>query len=135
MVLGVFLTNRLNVAFVISGSRHYRQVTSVPLQIVTHDGTDVPIYSRGPMSHLLHSTHEQHYIYHVITYAACLGPYSGQKHCTDHVYAKYTNAQAYLRDYRLTSGTTTSYPLQKLFHRVMLCAQCISYWLVKVSSQ
>ena len=104
----------------ISESRHYRQVTSVPLQIVTHDGTDVPIYSRGPMSHLLHSTHEQHYIYHVITYAACLGSYRGERHCNDHVYAKYTNTQAYLRGYHLTSDATASYPLQNLFRHVLL---------------
>ena len=69
--------------------RNYRQVTAVPTSIVSHDGTDVPIYAAGPMAHLFHSTHEQHYIFYVMTYAACL---DGRKrgHCagalkeTDH---------------------------------------------------
>ena len=55
------------------------QDTTVPLGVVSHDGTDVGIYATGPMSHLFHATHEQHYIYHVMAYAACLGDY--QSHC------------------------------------------------------
>ena len=49
------------------------QATTVPLRIVAHDATDVPIYATGAMAHLFHTTHEQHYIFHAITYAACLG--------------------------------------------------------------
>ena len=49
------------------------QATTVPLRIVAHDGTDVPIYATGPMAHLFHTTHEQHYIFHAMTHAACLG--------------------------------------------------------------
>ena len=54
-------------------SRTYMQATTVPLRIVVHDATDVPIYATGAMAHLFHTTHEQHYIFHAITYAACLG--------------------------------------------------------------
>ena len=79
---------KLLLPFLFSASRFYRQVTSVPLQIVTHDGTDVPIYSTGAMSHLLHSTHEQHYIYHAMCYAACLGHYGNYRHCRSHVTEK-----------------------------------------------
>ena len=60
-------------------SRRYMQATTVPTGIVTHEGSDVPIYATGPMSHLFHSTHEQHYIYHVMTYAACLD--DRRQHC------------------------------------------------------
>ena len=67
-------------AYCLSESRSYRQDTAVPTQIVTHDGTDVPIYATGPMSHLFHSTHEQHYIFHVMTYAACL-THAQHPHC------------------------------------------------------
>ena len=56
-----------------SASRTYMQATTVPLRIVAHDATDVPIYATGAMAHLFHTTHEQHYIFHAITYAACLG--------------------------------------------------------------
>ena len=52
------------------------QTTAVPTVIVSHDGTDVPIYAAGPMSHLFHTTHEQHYIFHVMAHAACLGRYT-----------------------------------------------------------
>ena len=53
------------------------QATTVPLRIVAHDATDVPIYATGAMAHLFHTTHEQHYIFHAITYAACLGKCHG----------------------------------------------------------
>ena len=44
----------------------------MPLRIVSHDGSDVAAYAVGPMSHLLHGVHEQHYIFHVMAHAACL---------------------------------------------------------------
>ena len=50
----------------------YRQASTVPLRVTSHDGSDVPIYAAGPMAHLFHTTHEQNYIFHVMTYAACL---------------------------------------------------------------
>ncbi|CAG0902647.1 unnamed protein product, partial [Cyprideis torosa] len=43
----------------------------------THGGEDVAVYAGGPWSHLLTGAHEQPYINHVMLYAACLGPYSG----------------------------------------------------------
>ena len=45
----------------------------------THGGEDVAIYARGPMSHLFHTTHEQHYVAHVMAYASCVG--ANKKHC------------------------------------------------------
>lgn len=47
------------------------------------------------MSHLFHSSHEQNYVAHVISYAARIGPYanvpmtSGQS--KPQIYIKYTN--------------------------------------------
>jgi len=40
----------------------------------THGGEDVPVYSRGPQANLLSGVFQQHYISHVICYAACIGP-------------------------------------------------------------
>lgn len=47
----------------------FHQEALVPLQSEGHTGEDVAIYARGPWSHLFHSTHEQHYIYHVMRHA------------------------------------------------------------------
>jgi alkaline phosphatase len=47
----------------------FHQEALVPLQTEGHTGEDVAIYARGPWSHLFHSTHEQHYIYHVMRHA------------------------------------------------------------------
>ncbi|MBU2097525.1 MAG: alkaline phosphatase [Gammaproteobacteria bacterium] len=47
----------------------FHQEALVPLQTEGHAGEDVGIYARGPWSHLFHSTHEQHYIYHVMRHA------------------------------------------------------------------
>lgn len=47
----------------------FHQEALVPLQSEGHAGEDVAIYARGPWSHLFHSTHEQHYIYHVMRHA------------------------------------------------------------------
>ncbi|XP_033726608.1 alkaline phosphatase, tissue-nonspecific isozyme-like [Pecten maximus] len=57
-----------------STSLDFKQETTVPLRSETHGGEDVAIYARGPMSHLIHGVHEQHYIAHVMAYAACVGP-------------------------------------------------------------
>ncbi|ELT91520.1 hypothetical protein CAPTEDRAFT_172073 [Capitella teleta] len=70
---------RPNLTNVITDTYVYQQASAVPSRIVSHDGTDVGIYATGPMAHLFHSTHEQHYIYHVMSYASCLDV-SG-KHC------------------------------------------------------
>ncbi|KAK2181946.1 hypothetical protein NP493_374g01032 [Ridgeia piscesae] len=63
---------RRNIINVNTQSTTYRQASAVPLRIVSHDGSDVAAYAVGPMSHLLHGVHEQHYIFHVMAHAACL---------------------------------------------------------------
>ena len=47
---------------------------AVPIKKETHGGDDVGIFARGPWSHLFHSVHEQTYIAHVMSFAACIGP-------------------------------------------------------------
>ncbi|MDO9475974.1 MAG: alkaline phosphatase [Pseudohongiella sp.] len=47
----------------------FHQEALIPLESEGHTGEDVAIYARGPWSHLFHSTHEQHYIYHVMRHA------------------------------------------------------------------
>jgi alkaline phosphatase len=64
----------------IAGGRHdlqavdtthpnFHQEALVPLSSEGHAGEDVAIYARGPWAHLIHSTHEQNYIYHVMRHA------------------------------------------------------------------
>lgn len=53
----------------------YAHDSLVPLDSETHGGEDVGIYAKGPMAHLFHTTHEQHYIPHVAMRALCIGPY------------------------------------------------------------
>ncbi|XP_033724682.1 alkaline phosphatase, tissue-nonspecific isozyme-like [Pecten maximus] len=65
--------NRTNVSAIDTTHKDYLQVAAAPRESETHGGEDVSIYARGPMSHLIHGVHEQHYIAHVITYAACVG--------------------------------------------------------------
>ncbi|XP_060068552.1 alkaline phosphatase, tissue-nonspecific isozyme-like [Ylistrum balloti] len=64
--------NRTNVSSIDTTHKDYLQVAAAPRSSETHAGSDVTIYARGPMSHLIHSVHEQHYIAHVMTYAACV---------------------------------------------------------------
>jgi len=47
----------------------FHQEALVPKSMEGHAGEDVAIYAKGPWSHLFHSTHEQHYIYHVMRHA------------------------------------------------------------------
>ncbi|XP_062614831.1 alkaline phosphatase-like [Saccostrea cucullata] len=54
-------------------SKDYIQGSAFPRKSSTHDGQDVAVYARGPMSHLFNGVHEQHYINYVMTYAACVG--------------------------------------------------------------
>lgn len=56
------------------------QQAAVPLDAETHGGEDVAIYAKGPMAHLFHGVKEQHYIAHVMAYAACLHPYTDCPH-------------------------------------------------------
>ena len=59
--------------FLIPESKDYIQAAASPRASGTHDGQDVSIYARGPMSHLLTGVHEQHYVNYVMTYASCVG--------------------------------------------------------------
>lgn len=48
---------------------NFHQEALVPKAMEGHAGEDVAIYALGPWAHLFHSTHEQHYIYHVMRHA------------------------------------------------------------------
>ncbi|KAK3774820.1 hypothetical protein RRG08_018811 [Elysia crispata] len=54
---------------------------AVPIAYETHGGEDVSIYAQGPMSHLVSGNWEQHFIAHLMAYAACVGP--DKSHCTE----------------------------------------------------
>ncbi|XP_063596573.1 alkaline phosphatase-like [Penaeus indicus] len=74
-------------------TRHvnYRSQAAVPLPPIseTHGGEDVAVWAAGPMAHLFHRTHEQHYVAHVMAYAACVGPSAG-KRCERPSHATFT---------------------------------------------
>nr|CAD7267998.1 unnamed protein product [Timema shepardi] len=59
-----------------SSSFHYHQQAAILSDEAHHGGGDVAVYATGPMAHLFHSVHEQHYVAHVIAYSARIGPYS-----------------------------------------------------------
>ncbi|XP_045774165.1 alkaline phosphatase [Maniola jurtina] len=62
----------------------YEQIAAIPLEENIHGGSDVTVYARGPFAHLFHNVHEQNYVFHVISYAAKMGPYSaGRSHAVD----------------------------------------------------
>ena len=61
----------------------YRQQTAVPLDSETHSAEDVAIFAQGPMAHMFHAVHEQHYIAHVMAYAACVGAYADHEDCVE----------------------------------------------------
>ncbi|XP_048742887.1 alkaline phosphatase, tissue-nonspecific isozyme-like isoform X2 [Ostrea edulis] len=67
---------RQNLTGVRTDTNDYLQQTAVPMEYETHSGEDVGIFAQGPMSHLFHGVHEQHYIAHVVQYAACMGDYA-----------------------------------------------------------
>ncbi|XP_061189803.1 alkaline phosphatase, tissue-nonspecific isozyme-like [Saccostrea echinata] len=67
--------DRQNLTGVATDANNYVQQSAVPLAYETHSAEDVGIFAQGPMSHLLHGVHEQHYIAHVIQYASCIGDY------------------------------------------------------------
>ncbi|XP_040205618.1 alkaline phosphatase, tissue-nonspecific isozyme-like isoform X1 [Rana temporaria] len=74
---GFKLTNgqREDITGVDTENSNYKQQAAVPVSSETHGGEDVAIMAKGPFSHLFHGIHEQHYIAHVMAYAACLEPY------------------------------------------------------------
>ncbi|XP_068913388.1 alkaline phosphatase-like isoform X2 [Tenebrio molitor] len=53
----------------------YSQQAVVLTDEVTHGGSDVLVYAKGPMAHLFHTVHEQTYVAYVISYAAKIGPF------------------------------------------------------------
>jgi len=59
----------------------FHNPAAVPRNSETHAGEEVLIYAKGPFAHFLSGTHQQSYIPHVISYAACLGP--GAKYCDE----------------------------------------------------
>ncbi|XP_067659275.1 alkaline phosphatase, tissue-nonspecific isozyme-like isoform X2 [Haliotis asinina] len=69
--------NRVNLTDVDTTADGYTQEATVKMSYETHSGEDVAIYARGPMAHLFHGVHEQHYIAHVMSFSACIGPYKG----------------------------------------------------------
>ncbi|KAG1949727.1 alkaline phosphatase, tissue-nonspecific isozyme [Pimephales promelas] len=71
--------SRENVSTVDYEQNNYLAQSAVPLRSETHGGEDVAIFSKGPMAHLLHGVQEQHYIPHVMAYAACIG--QNKDHC------------------------------------------------------
>ncbi|XP_067243357.1 alkaline phosphatase, tissue-nonspecific isozyme [Chanodichthys erythropterus] len=71
--------SRENVSAVDYEHNNYQAQSAVPLRMETHGGEDVAIFSKGPMAHLLHGVQEQHYIPHVMAYAACIG--QNKDHC------------------------------------------------------
>ncbi|MFQ5534612.1 MAG: alkaline phosphatase [Sphingomonadales bacterium] len=50
----------------------FRQQATVPVRAETHGGDDVPIYSKGPLAHLLTGVVEENYIFHVMEAAGNL---------------------------------------------------------------
>ncbi|KAK6964843.1 alkaline phosphatase tissue-nonspecific isozyme [Biomphalaria glabrata] len=64
-----------------TASPNFRQAGCIPFSAETHAGEDVAVYAMGPMAHLFHATHEQHYIYQVMEYGACVG--RSKRYCTN----------------------------------------------------
>ncbi|OWF37724.1 Alkaline phosphatase, tissue-nonspecific isozyme [Mizuhopecten yessoensis] len=73
--------NRTDVHAADTTDKEYIQVAATPRFEDSQGGQDVGIYARGPMAHLIHGVHEQHYIAHVMTYAACVA--DNNKRCED----------------------------------------------------
>lgn len=57
---------RRDLTAVATTASDYLQESTVPLHSETHSGEDVPVYARGPRSHLVHGTLEQHVIFHIM---------------------------------------------------------------------
>ncbi|PVD34537.1 hypothetical protein C0Q70_05812 [Pomacea canaliculata] len=68
---------RVNLTGVDTASINHQQSALVKMAWETHGGEDVGIYATGPMAHLFHGVHEQHYITHVMAFASRVGPCVG----------------------------------------------------------
>jgi len=53
-------------------SNNFRQMATFPLDDETHGGEDVTAYAIGPQAHLITGVHEQSFLAHLVSYAACL---------------------------------------------------------------
>ncbi|VDI62066.1 alkaline phosphatase [Mytilus galloprovincialis] len=71
-----FTAGRQNLSDIDTRSFDYIQQSAVPLKYETHSGEDVPIFASGPVSYLIRGVQEQHYVAHVMQYAACVGDYT-----------------------------------------------------------
>ncbi|OWF43155.1 Alkaline phosphatase, tissue-nonspecific isozyme [Mizuhopecten yessoensis] len=67
--------DRTNYTGIDTTADNFKQESAVPTAYETHSAEDVGIYARGPMAHLLHGVQEQHYVAHVMQYAACVGDF------------------------------------------------------------
>ena len=78
--------NGTNITREESGRYEFYQAAAVPLKSETHGGEDVGIWAAGPMAHLFHGVHQQSYIGHVMSLAACIGPHKGHERYSIVVY-------------------------------------------------
>ncbi|RUS85322.1 hypothetical protein EGW08_006923 [Elysia chlorotica] len=70
-----FTADRVNYTGMDISGNDFVQYAGLGMPYETHGGEEVAIYAQGPMAHLIHTTHEQSYIGHVIMYASCYGFY------------------------------------------------------------
>nr|XP_006811662.1 PREDICTED: alkaline phosphatase, tissue-nonspecific isozyme-like [Saccoglossus kowalevskii] len=73
--------SRPNITDVNTEDPSYIFQSLVPQTSESHGGEDVAIFADGPMAHLIHGIHEQHYITHMMQYAACIGDYEFYANC------------------------------------------------------
>jgi len=74
--------HRLNLQNVdIINDKEYAYSAQYPLNLETHGGEDVGVYSIGPYAHLFAGVYEQNYIPHAIKFIACLG--NGMTFCSE----------------------------------------------------
>lgn len=59
---------------IVSDDIDFKQPALVPLDLETHGGDDVAVFSMGPGQHLFSGLYEQNAIPHIIKYASCVNP-------------------------------------------------------------
>jgi len=115
--------SRVNYTHVDTEAVDFQSPADVNMPWETHGGEDVAIFSKGPMSHLFHSTHEQSYIAHVMMYAACIGDYGDDIDCDREV--RLLKHEGMEGDH-VNSGTQHGGTLFTLV-AVFVCAAVLSY--------
>lgn len=65
----------------VKGDFDYINNSPIPLSSETHGGDDVGIWAAGPLSHYVHGVHQQTYIAHLMSMAACIGPHQSADRC------------------------------------------------------